>query len=257
MSVGEALLVVLAGVGAGTINTIVGSGTLITFPTLVLLGVPPIVANVSNNLGLVPGSLTGAIGYRRELRGAAPMLRRFVPMSLVGGVLGAVLLLVLDPELFRTIVPALIMVGIVLVVAGPRITAWTARRRAQADGDGPDHTRLLQSGVLGAGVYGGYFGAAQGVLLMGILGALSPEPLQRLNGIKNVLATVVNAVAAVVFLLVARDLVDWTVVVLVAVGATLGGMLGATVGRRLPSPVLRAIIVVVGLVAVTRLVAFP
>lgn len=257
MSVGEALLVVLAGIGAGTINTIVGSGTLITFPTLVLLGVPPIVANVSNNLGLVPGSLTGAIGYRRELRGAGPMLRRHVPMSLLGGALGAVLLLVLDPELFRTIVPVLILLGVVLVLAGPRISEWTARRRAEAEGDGPDHTRLLQSGVLGAGVYGGYFGAAQGVLLMGILGALSTEPLQRLNGLKNVLATVVNGVAAVVFLLVARELVDWLVVLLVAVGATVGGVVGATVGRRLPSPVLRAVIVVVGLVAVARLVLFP
>jgi len=129
VSVGEALLVVLAGVGAGTINTVVGSGTLITFPTLLLLGVPPVTANVSNNIGLVPGSLTGAVGYRAELVGAGPVLRRLVPMSLLGGALGAVLLLVLDPAVFKAVVPVLIVVGIVLVVAGPRLSAWSQRRR--------------------------------------------------------------------------------------------------------------------------------
>ncbi len=115
----------------------------------------------------------------------------------------------------------------------------------------------MQGGVLGAGVYGGYFGAAQGIILMGILGALSGDSLQRLNGLKNVLATVVNAVAAVVFLVVAPEQIDWLVVLLIAVGSTVGGVLGATVGRRLPSPVLRGAIVVVGLVAVTKLVLLP
>ncbi|MGG5257177.1 sulfite exporter TauE/SafE family protein [Phycicoccus avicenniae] len=257
MPVGEALLVVLAGVGAGTINTIVGSGTLITFPTLLLLGVPPVTANISNNLGLVPGSLTGAVGYRRELRGMGPELRRYVPMSLLGGITGALLLLVLPPELFRAVVPVLIVVGILLVAFGPRINARTTRRREAAGGEAREHRLLMQGGVLGAGVYGGYFGAAQGVILMGILGALSGESLQRLNGLKNVLATVVNAVASVVFLVVAPERVDWLVVLLIAVGSTVGGVIGSTVGRRLPSPVLRTVIVVVGLVAVTRLVVFP
>lgn len=258
MSAGEALLVVLAGLGAGTINTIVGSGTLITFPSLLLLGVPPVTANISNTLGLVPGSLVGSVGYRRELAGAGPQLRRHIPMSVLGGSLGAVLLLVLDPGLFRTIVPVLIVLGIVLVVAGPRINAWTATRRV----DGPAgprraHDRLAQAGVFGAGVYGGYFGAAQGVILVGILGALSADPLQRLNGMKNVLATVVNALAALVFLLLARGRIDWGVVLLIALGSSLGGVLGSTVGRRLPAPVLRAVIVAVGLVAVTKLVVLP
>lgn len=258
MSVGEALLVVLAGVGAGTINTIVGSGTLITFPTLVLLGVPPVTANISNTLGLIPGSVAGSVGYRRELAGAGPALRRYVPMSLLGGALGAVLLLVLDPDLFSTIVPVLILIGIVLVVAGPRLNAWTARRReGDRAGSPPAHRRLLQAGVFGAGVYGGYFGAAQGVILMGILGALSADSLQRLNGLKNVLATVANTLAASVFLLVARDRIAWDVVLLVAVGSTLGGVVGSTVGRRLPAPVLRAVIVAVGLVAVAKLVVLP
>ncbi len=257
MSVGEALLVVLAGIGAGTINTIVGSGTLITFPTLVLLGVPPVTANISNNIGLVPGSLTGAVGYRAELAGAAPALRRLVPMSLVGALGGAVLLLVLDPAVFRTVVPVLILLGVVLVLVGPRANAWALRRRESGAGSERTHLTVMQGGILGAGVYGGYFGAAQGVILMGIMGALSSEPLQRLNGYKNVLGTVVNAVAAVVFVVVAPDRIDWSVVLLIAVGATIGGVVGATVGRRLPTPVLRGVIVVVGLVAIVKLVVFP
>ncbi|MFQ6172488.1 sulfite exporter TauE/SafE family protein [Oryzobacter sp. R7] len=251
----DALLVLLAGIGAGTINTIVGSGTLITFPTLLLLGVPPVTANISNNIGLVPGSLTGAIGYRKELEGAGPELRRLAPMSFAGGALGAVLLLVLDPAVFKAVVPVLIVVGIVLVVLGPRINAWTVRRREEAGHEGePNHRAAMQAGTFGAGVYGGYFGAAQGIILMGILGALSPQPLQRLNGYKNVLATVVNAVAALVFVLVAFGRIDWVVVVLIAVGSTIGGVIGSTVGRRLHPTVLRAVIVAIGLVAVTRMV---
>lgn len=257
MSALEALVIVLAGVGAGTINTVVGSGTLITFPTLLLLGVPPVTANISNNIGLVPGSLTGAIGYRKELVGAGPDLRRLAPMSFLGAVLGAVLLLVLDPDLFRAIVPVLILLGLVLVVAGPRLSAWSERRRAEGTASARSHELAMQGGVLGAGIYGGYFGAAQGIILMGVLGALSTQPLQRLNGYKNVLATIVNAVAALVFVLVAADQIDWLVVVLIAVGATTGGVIGSTAGRRLPPPVLRGVIVVIGLVAITKLVAFP
>jgi uncharacterized protein len=253
----EALVVVLAGIGAGTINTIVGSGTLITFPTLLLLGVPPITANISNNIGLVPGSLTGSIGYRKELVGAGPDLRRLAPMSFLGAVLGAALLLVLDPKLFSAIVPVLILVGLVLVLAGPRLSAWSARRRSEGTASARGHDLAMQGGTFGAGVYGGYFGAAQGIILMGVLGALSAHPLQRLNGYKNVLATIVNAVAATVFILVARDKIDWLVVLLIAVGATIGGVVGSTVGRRLPPPVLRGVIVVIGLVAVVKLVGYP
>ena len=257
MPVPDALLVILAGIGAGTINTVVGSGTLITFPTLLLLGIPPVTANISNNIGLVPGSLTGSIGYRAELVGAGPDLRRLAPMSLIGGVAGALLLLVLDPELFRAIVPVLILLGLVLVVTGPRLNAWAERRRTEGTASERGHERAMQAGVLGAGVYGGYFGAAQGIILMGVLGALSSDPLQRLNGYKNVLATIVNAVAALVFIVVAPDQIDWLIVLLIAVGATIGGVIGSTVGRRLPAPVLRGVIVVIGLVAIVKLVAFP
>lgn len=256
MSVVEALLILLAGLGAGTINAIVGSGSLITFPTLLLLGYPPLVANVSNNIGMVAGGVTSSVGYRRELAGHAHFLRRTIPLSLLGSVLGAVLLLWLPPEAFRAIVPALILLALVLVLAGPRLQARALA--AHVEGAEPAwHHWALGVGVFVAGVYGGYFGAAQGVLLMGVLSILSSEPLQRLNGFKNVLALVVNSVAAVMFLLLARHDVEWAVVALIAGGTFLGGFLGAGVGRRLPPAVLRVVIVLVGVVAIVKMVWFP
>ncbi|MGL5866828.1 MAG: sulfite exporter TauE/SafE family protein [Dermatophilaceae bacterium] len=252
MSLAEALLVVAAGVGAGTINTVVGSGTLITFPALLLLGVSPVTANISNTIGLVPGSVTGALGYRSELVGARGDLIRLAPMSFVGGVAGAVLLLVLDPAIFAAIVPVLIAVGVVLVVAGPRVSAWAAQRREQQQRPVRDAGRrgAMQVGALVVGVYGGYFGAAQGVILVGVLGMVSTAPLQRLTAYKNVLAAVVNAVAAAVFVAAAWELVDWGAAALIAVGSAVGGVVGSTLGRRLSPPMLRAIVVIVGVVAV-------
>ena len=257
MSLLEALGILLAGLGAGTINTIVGSGTLITFPTLLFLGYPPVVANVSNTVGLVAGGVTGVHGYRNELRGSGPTLRRLAPASLLGGVIGAVLLLVLPPEAFTAIVPVLIGLGLVLVVLGPRLNRGAALRREQ--GIVPAvawHGPALVGGTLVAGIYGGYFGAAQGVILMGLMSALSSEPIQRLNGYKNVLATIVNAVAAITFILVARDEVNWLVALLVGVGAFAGGFVGSKIGRRLPPVVLRGVIIVVGLVGIIKIVWF-
>jgi len=245
--------VLLAGVAAGTINTVVGSGTLITFPTLLALGFPPVTANVSNNIGLVPGGLTGTWGYRRELAGTRPLLLRLAPASFAGAIVGAVLLLRLPAKAFEAIVPALIAIALVLVVLQPRIAAATAARRERQGTAHPGVGPLAQGGTLAAGVYGGYFGAAQGVLLVGLLGALLDESLQRVNGIKNLLSSIVNGVAAVTFLVIAPGSVDWRVVLLIALGSIAGGLIGAGVGRRLPPRVLRGVIVVVGLVAVTRL----
>jgi uncharacterized membrane protein YfcA len=257
VSVLEALAILLAGLGAGTINTIVGSGTLITFPTLLFLGYPPVVANVSNTVGLVAGGVTGVHGYRDELRGSGPTLRRLAPASLLGGVIGAVLLLVLPPEAFTAIVPVLIGLGLVLVVLGPRLNRGAALRHEQGGARRVAwHGPALVGGTLVAGIYGGYFGAAQGVILMGLMSVLSSEPIQRLNGYKNVLATIVNAVAAVTFILVARDEVNWLVALLVGVGAFAGGFVGSKIGRRLPPVVLRAVIIVVGLVGIVKIVWF-
>jgi len=237
--------VLLAGMAAGTINTVVGSGTLITFPTLLAFGVPPVTANVSNTIGLVPGVASGVVGYRRELVGQRARAIRLGSASVVGGIVGAVLLLVLPSKAFSAIVPALIVVGLLLVVLQPRISAWVDVRHGGARGDfGP---WWVWPAVLGTGVYGGYFGAAQGVILMGVLGIGIADALQRLNGLKNVLAGLVNGVAGLIFALVAD--VDWVVVALIAVGSVIGGQLGATVGRRLSPMVLRVVIVVVGLVS--------
>ena len=255
MSAVEALCILLAGMAAGTINTIVGSGTLITFPTLLFFGYPPVVANVSNTVGLVAGGVTGVHGYRAELRGTSRTLRRLVPMSFLGAVTGALLLLVLPARAFNAIVPALIALGLVLVVVGPRLQDAAARRHRNAVV--PWHQPVMLAGTFVAGVYGGYFGAAQGVILIGLLSALSSEPLQRLNGYKNVLGTVVNAVAAVTFMVVAWDRISWPVAGLVALGALAGGYIGSTVGRRLPPNALRAFIIVIGVVAIVKMVWFP
>ncbi|MDX6373108.1 MAG: uncharacterized protein QOD98_2096 [Nocardioidaceae bacterium] len=252
MSLLEAIAIGLAGLAAGTINTVVGSGTLITFPTLLAFGVPPVTANVSNTIGLVPGSVSGALGYRRELEGQRPRIMRIGVASLIGGVVGGVLLLVLPDAAFSAIVPVLVALGILLVLFQPRISSWVAARH-DAAGAAPRNPVFgawwVWPAVLFAGVYGGYFGAAQGVLLMGIMGVGIQETLQRLNALKNVLAAIVNAVAGLLFAIVAD--VDWKIVALIGVGSVIGGQVGATVGRRLPAPVLRATIVVVGVVALT------
>lgn len=251
MPVTHALLILLAGVAAGTINTIVGSGTLITFPTLLAFGFPAVSANVSNSIGLVAGGVSGSWGYRRELVGAGRTVWRLVPMSFLGALTGALLLIVLPPGWFSTIVPALIFVGVVLVVVGP----WLQRRAASARTDRESLGRLvaLMVGIYASGVYGGYFGAAQGVLLVGLMSILMTDPLQRINGIKNVLSLIVNAVAALTFIVVARDDIDWRVVGLIALGSLIGGVIGASVGRRLAPWVLRAVIVVIGVVAIVQL----
>ncbi len=237
--------VLLAGLAAGTINTVVGSGTLITFPTLLAFGVPPVTANVSNTIGLTPGVASGVLGYRRELAGQRARILRLGAGSLLGGLVGAVLLLSLPAGAFSAIVPALIVVGLLLVVFQPRISAWVDTRHEGVRGHhGP---WWIWPAVVVSGVYGGYFGAAQGVIIMGILGIGIDDSLQRLNGLKNVLAGLVNGVAGVLFIVVAH--VDWTVVALIAAGSVIGGQVGATFGRRLSPLALRVFIVVVGLVA--------
>jgi uncharacterized protein len=235
-----AVLVCLAGLVAGTINTIVGAGTLVTFPVLLAVGQPALVANVSNTVGLVPGSVTGVWGYRRELTGQRARLLRLGSVALAGGLAGGMLLLVLPAVAFEAIVPVLLVLGAVLVAVQPRVQSWVARRQ-------PEHHRhggpWLSAGIFGTSMYGGYFGAAQGVLHIGLLGIFLDENLQVINGIKNVLTGVVNGTAALLFVVVAE--VNWVAAGLIAVGSSIGGILGATVGRRLPQRVLRVVVVVV------------
>ncbi|QXJ22471.1 sulfite exporter TauE/SafE family protein [Actinomadura graeca] len=249
MSPLEMVVVALAGVFAGGINTVVGSGTLVAFPALLAVGYPPVVANVSNSLGLAPGSLSGAYGYRDELRGQHGRVRRLLPASLAGAVTGASLLLVLPADAFSAIVPVLILVALVLVAAQPFLVRRLASRPERRHEHGG---LLLWTGVLLGGVYGGYFGAAQGVLLLGLMGVLVPEErLQRMNALKNLLVAMVNLTAGIVFVFVAH--VAWTAVLLLGAGSVVGGQIGARVGRRLPPAALRAVIVVVGVAAVVKL----
>lgn len=251
------VLIAAAGLGAGAINTLVGSGTLITFPTLVALGYPPVTSTMSNAIGLVAGGVSGTWGYRRELRGQWHRLRWQIPASFAGAVLGAWLLLHLPETVFEQVVPALLVAALVLVVVAPRIQSY-ARARAEAAGQSAEHvSRRRMAAVVVAtfavGIYGGYFTAAQGILLIAAMGALLPEDIQRMNAAKNLLSLVVNVVAAVAYTLVAFDRISWSAAGLIALGSLVGGFLGARYGRRLSPTALRAVIVVVGIIGLYRL----
>jgi uncharacterized protein len=270
----RALAIFAAGLAAGTINTVVGSGTLITFPTLLAFGYPPVLANVSNNVGLVPGVASGVYGYRSELGGQRRRLIRLGSASVCGGLVGAILLLTLPQSAFKAIVPALIGLAVVMVIIQPRLAKWVAeRQRARAplttpDGAGANGASAVAVAappaveeaiggpvlwvlVFLAGIYGGYFGAAQGVLLIGMLGIALNDSLQRINAAKNVLAGLVNGLAAVVFILATH--IDWGVAGLIAAGSIIGGQVGARIGKRLPPWGLRVVIVCVGTLALIKL----
>jgi len=257
VGIAEAIAIFAAGAAAGTINTVVGSGSLITFPTLLAFGFPPVVANVSNNVGLVPGNASAAWGYRRELTGQRGRLLWLGIFSALGSVAGAAALLALPASAFKLIVPVLILASCVLVVVQPRLSARIAARRQRDDrasrGDrgGP----LLPAGIFGAAAYGGYFGAAQGVLVIALLGTFLDETMQRINGAKNVLVGIVNGVAAIVYIIFAPH-ISWIAVLLIAIGSTLGGVIGARIGRRLPPIALRIFIVAIGVISSVRLIFF-
>ena len=235
---------------AGTINVVVGSGTLITFPVLLAIGLPPVTANVSNAVGLFPGSFVGAYGYRSELTGQRDRVIRLGVAASLGALVGAVLLLVLPASAFATIVPILIVLALVLVLIGPRVSAWVGR---SSTGEPGRVTVPLIGLIFACGVYGGYFGAAQSVLIMGIFGLMLHDTIQRQNGLKNIIAGMVNAVAALLFVFFRH--VDWQAAGLIAAGAIVGGVIGARVGKRLSPAVLRAVIVVIGIAALIKLLA--
>jgi uncharacterized protein len=242
-----------AGIVAGTINTVVGSGTLFTFPVLLAFGYAPVTANVSNTVGLVPGSVAGAVGYRRELAGQGGRVLRFSAASAAGGIAGAILLLSLPASAFKDIVPGFIVIALALIILQPRLGRALDAYRARHSRESRPHGPLTMLSVFASGVYGGYFGAAQGIMLLAILGlSLPDENLQRINAVKVVLAGLVNLIAGIVFIFAAH--VAWLAALLIAVGSTIGGVLGARYGRRLSPAALRAVIVVVGIVAIVRLV---
>jgi uncharacterized protein len=241
MSAPSALAIFAAGLIAGGINVIVGSGSLVTFPTLLALGYPPVLANVSNTVGLVPGSMSAVVAYRRELSGQGPRLRRLGPMSMVGGLLGGVLLLALPHQVFKSAVPVLVFVAALLMAAQPQLS----RRLEQRGARRANATAPLLAGVFLTGIYGGYFGAAQGVILIALLAIFVDDDLQRLNGTKNALALTANLVSGLLF--IATTHIAWSVSGLIAAGSVIGGQIGGRYGRRLPRQVLRWTVVAVGL----------
>ena len=248
MSPLEAVSVAAAGLAAGTVNTVVGSGSLITFPTLLAVGYPSVTANVSNNIGLVPGSASGVYGFRRELVGQGSRVRTLAVASGSGGLLGGILLLTLPSSVFDAVVPVLILLAVALMAVQPRLAAWVSSRR---DDGARDVGVAPLAIVFASGIYGGYFGAAQGVILLAVLGVFVPDDLRRTNALKNVLAGTVNGIAAILFILFAD--VAWEAVALIAVGAVVGGAIGARIGRWIPAPLLRAAVIVLGTGVAIRL----
>lgn len=250
----EQVAVFFGGMAAGAVNTIVGAGSLITFPLLLAIGYPPVIANVSNTVGLIPGSVSGAFGYRRELEGQRPRLLRLSAAGGLGGLSGGLILLAMPEAVFEGVVPFLIALACALVLLQPAVARRLENRTSAREGLArPDVGVGLLAGVYLAGIYGGYFGAAQGVLLLGLLGIGLNEHLQRVNAAKNVIAATVNTVPAVLFVLVAD--VSWQVALLLGAGSVIGGQVGAKVGRRMPAGVLRAAVLAVGIVAIVRILA--
>ncbi|MGN7148344.1 sulfite exporter TauE/SafE family protein [Arthrobacter sp. SAFR-179] len=257
MELFSSIIVFIAGLWAGTINAVVGSGTLVTFPVLIALGVAPVVASMSNAMGLVAGTAAGAFGYRRELAGRGRQVLRLLPASVLGGVSGAWLLLHLPEKVFHYVAPVLLVLALLMVVFQPRLQDWVRNREANPEHAVRDkrHGILLVVLVYLAGVYGGYFVAAQGILLVGILGVFLTGTIQNANAMKNILVLGVNMVAAISYLLFAFDRINWLVVLLIAVSSTIGGILGSKVGRKLSPRVLRAVIFSLGIVALAVMIA--
>jgi uncharacterized membrane protein YfcA len=237
MTLLEALVVLAAGFTAGGINAIVGSGSLVTFPVLLAVGFSPVTANVSNSVGLVFGNVSAAWGYREELVGQRERALIGGAGTAAGAVLGGVLLLTLPEGVFEAVVPILILLACGLMIARPK---------PKLSHGSMSHHRKIALVAIGfaVGVYGGYFGAAQGVILLAALRFLIPDSLQRLNGLKNVMVGVANGIAAILFVIVAH--VAWDAAALVAVGSISGAQVGARYGRRIPEQTLRWTVVTVG-----------
>ncbi|BCW10774.1 UPF0721 transmembrane protein [Arthrobacter sp. StoSoilB3] len=257
MEILSSILVFFAGLWAGTINAVVGSGTLVTFPVLIALGVAPVVASMSNAMGLVAGTAAGAWGYRRELAGRGRQLLKLMPASLLGGITGAWLLLHLPEKVFGYVAPVLLVAALLMVLFQPKLQAWIRNREQNPEHAIKDksHGILLVVLIYLAGVYGGYFVAAQGILLVGILGVFLSGTMQNANAMKNILTLTVNMVAAVSYLIFAFDRINWWVVLLIAVSSTIGGLLGSKVGRKLSPKVLRGVIFTLGIVALGFMIA--
>ena len=249
MNLGSALLVVGAGFLGGGVNALAGGGTLLTYPALLAAGLPPVLANTTSSVGLLTGYAGGSLAYRRELEGQRSRATRLIASAVVGAVVGAVLLLSVDAGAFEVVVPYLVLLACGLLACQPRLASWLRSR-----GTAGEHPLWVAQVLIGAGaVYGTFFGAGLGVVMLAVLGLLVADDLQRLNALKGVLSLVINAVGALLFVVTGH--VRWSAAALLALGAFAGATLGVALARRLPPNGIRAGVVVAGVaVAVVLLV---
>lgn len=255
MTLSDLAIAALAGLVAGAVNAVAGGGSMLSFPVLIGLGLPPLTANVTNTAGLLPGYLASAVTYRRHLRDQ-PARLRLALVTLVGAGLGCVLLLAPPPTVFADVVPFLLVAGCVLIVAQPRLAALLARRGG-GGGDDPGGERLglVYAGVFAGGVYGAYFGAGLGVMLFAVLALVYPDRLQRVNAMKVFLSLLINAVAVAVFAVFGP--VDWSFAAILAVSSLVGGFAGGLVAQRMPDRVLRLVVLVIGVASAVWLFVDP
>lgn len=237
MNLSDALTVLAAGLGAGVLTSTVGVASLLSFPVLVAVGLPPVAANVTNTVGMLPAGISGSLGYRRELRAHPRVTVTILVTCAVGAIAGAILLLALDPSVFERIVPWLILFTCLLVGIQPRLTAWLRRRGTVTAENRTAMSPLTTAFATLTGVYGGYFGAGSGVMMVAVLGMGLDLEFRVVNAVKTLAIMASNAVAAVIFVIVAP--VEWSVAGVLAAGSIVGGYLGAYIGRRLPSGVFR------------------
>ena len=252
MSFVKLALVVVSALIAGVMNSIAGGGTLVTFPALIALGVPPIDANATSTVALWPGAVGSMWGYRNELRGARPWALGFAIPSLAGGGVGAWLLLRTPAERFSAIVPWLVLGATVLFMVQRPVMRWFSLHRARASLDDQQLTsRRPPWSIFGyqllVAIYGGYFGAGVGILMLAALGFMGLNNIHRMNGLKNWGGLCMNAVAAIMFAF--SSLVNWPVALAMAAGAISGGYLGSRTAQRVPQQLVRSAVVVIGLVS--------
>ncbi|MFM9125364.1 MAG: sulfite exporter TauE/SafE family protein [Actinomycetota bacterium] len=244
MTPGQLALAGLAALAAGIVNALAGGGTLISFPMLIALGVPPVSANVTNTVALVPGYLGGAVAQRADLDRQGRRLRVLLPAAALGGLVGAALLLLTPERVFEVLVPVLILAAVAVLALGDSVKRRVAERISQAADGAPEHLVGPAVGVVLAAIYGGYFGGGLGIIVLAVLGVILVDTLTRLNAVKQVTSLVVNAVAAGVFVLFGD--VVWSAAAVMLVCAVVGGFLGGTLASRVPARVLQRIVLVIG-----------
>ncbi len=244
MTPGELALAGLAALAAGVVNALAGGGTLISFPVLLALGVPPIAANVTNTVALVPGYLGGTIAQRGDLAGQGRRMRVLLPVAALGGILGGVLLLRTPEDAFEVLIPFLILAAVAILALGDAVKRRVAERISRLGADGREHLVGPALGLFGAAIYGGYFGGGLGIIVLAVLGVVLVDTLTRLNALKQATSLVVNAAAAIVF--VGFGDVLWATALVMLVCAVIGGFLGGSLAGRVPARVLQRIVLVIG-----------